>query len=141
MLSPNYVPLKKPEPPASEADQRLKKLQNLCSLFEIRPEMSSKLRVLEDFETIIICDDSGSMSAIVDNASSGVLGKKKSRWDELCQTVSIITEIATALDPNGVDIYFLNRSPLHNVSRKLREKERERERDPLTDPITHFFNF
>ena len=77
-------------------------------------ELASKLRVLEDYETIIICDDSGSMSAIVDD-STGPLGKKKTRWDELCQTVSIITEIATALDPNGIDIYFLNRSPLHNV--------------------------
>jgi hypothetical protein len=29
--------------------------------------------------------------------------------------VSIIVDLASALDPDGVDIYFLNRQPIFNV--------------------------
>ncbi len=29
--------------------------------------------------------------------------------------MSIVVDIATVFDPNGVDIYFLNREPLFNV--------------------------
>jgi hypothetical protein len=29
--------------------------------------------------------------------------------------VSIVVDIATVFDPNGVDIYFLNREPVFNV--------------------------
>ena len=35
--------------------------------------------------------------------------------DELKQTVSIVVDLATVLDPDGVDIYFLNREPMFNV--------------------------
>ena len=28
------------------------------------------------------------------------------RWDELCSTVSIVAEIASALDPTGCDVYL-----------------------------------
>jgi hypothetical protein len=35
--------------------------------------------------------------------------------DELKQTVSIVVDLASILDPNGVDIYFLNREPMLNV--------------------------
>ena len=35
--------------------------------------------------------------------------------DELKQTVSIVVDIASVLDPDGVDIYFLNREPLFHV--------------------------
>jgi hypothetical protein len=35
--------------------------------------------------------------------------------DELKQTVSIVVDIASVLDPDGVDVYFLNREPLFHV--------------------------
>ncbi len=35
--------------------------------------------------------------------------------DELKQTVSIVVDLASALDPDGVDIYFLNREPMLHV--------------------------
>ncbi len=35
--------------------------------------------------------------------------------DELKQTVSIVVDIASVLDPDGVDIYFLNREPMFHV--------------------------
>jgi hypothetical protein len=37
------------------------------------------------------------------------------RWDELKQVVSIVVDLAATLDPDGVDIYFLNRPPLLHV--------------------------
>jgi hypothetical protein len=33
----------------------------------------------------------------------------------LKQTVSIVVDLASILDPNGVDVYFLNREPILNV--------------------------
>jgi hypothetical protein len=38
-----------------------------------------------------------------------------SAGDELKQTVSIVIDLASILDPDGVDIYFLNREPMLNV--------------------------
>jgi len=35
--------------------------------------------------------------------------------DELRQTVSIVVDLASILDPDGVDVYFLNREPLFHV--------------------------
>ncbi len=35
--------------------------------------------------------------------------------DELKQTVSIVVDLASVLDPDGVDIYFLNREPMLHV--------------------------
>eukprot|EP00755_Sulcionema_specki_P039662 Sspe_Gene.113231::Locus_97198_Transcript_1_1_Confidence_1.000_Length_511::g.113231::m.113231 len=38
------------------------------------------------------------------------------RWDELKTTVQMIIEIAVCFDSDGIDIYFLNRPPLRNIS-------------------------
>ena len=35
--------------------------------------------------------------------------------DELKRIVSIVVDVASCLDPDGVDIYFLNRKSLHNI--------------------------
>lgn len=35
--------------------------------------------------------------------------------DELRRIVSIVVDLASTLDPDGVDVYFLNRQPLLNV--------------------------
>ncbi len=35
--------------------------------------------------------------------------------DELKQTVSIVVDLASILDPDGVDVYFLNREPMLHV--------------------------
>lgn len=35
--------------------------------------------------------------------------------DELRQTVSIVADLASVFDPDGVDIYFLNREPVFHV--------------------------
>ena len=35
--------------------------------------------------------------------------------DELKQTVSIVVDLASVFDPDGVDVYFLNREPMFHV--------------------------
>ncbi len=35
--------------------------------------------------------------------------------DELKQTVSIVVDLASVFDPDGVDVYFLNREPVLHV--------------------------
>ncbi len=35
--------------------------------------------------------------------------------DELKQTVSIVVDLVSVLDPDGVDVYFLNREPMLHV--------------------------
>ena len=43
-------------------------------------------------------------------------GTQGSRWDELRAIVQIIIEIGTVFDSNGVDVHFLNRPPMMNVT-------------------------
>lgn len=71
--------------------------------------MLKHLYVLNDFEIVIVCDDSGSMNTLINQHT------QRTRWNELCDTVKIILQIGVIFDKNGVDVYFLNRDPLHNV--------------------------
>lgn len=59
------------------------------------------LLTLKNFEIVIVCDDSFSMTTEVD-------GTHRTRWDELREIVKRILQIAVLFDQNGVDIYFLN---------------------------------
>jgi hypothetical protein len=106
-----------------DEDVRLKRFEFLCKQYEICSKYCLKLRQLESFEIIFLCDDSGSMSTILDDDSKDPFGKKKSRWDELCSIVSIVSEISAVLDPNGIDIYFLNRPAVRNIYSSIQVQE------------------
>jgi hypothetical protein len=43
-------------------------------------------------------------------------GTTRTRWDELCHIVKIVLEIGVIFDSSGVDIYFLNRRGMENVT-------------------------
>jgi len=107
-----------PAPAPSVAEARLAKLRALAAQFEIRPDSVSRLRQLEGFAIVMICDDSGSMATpVVEGGGGGdPYAKRRSRWDELCSTASIVCELGTALTERGVDVHFLNRPPLLNVT-------------------------
>ncbi|CAF3903639.1 unnamed protein product [Rotaria sp. Silwood1] len=75
-------------------EERMVDFQQLVARYEINHTFATKLRMLEGYEIVFICDDSG---------------------DELKQTVSIVVDIASVFDPDGVDIYFLNREPIFHV--------------------------
>jgi hypothetical protein len=100
----------------SKKTERLEKFDSLIKKYEINPKYAIKLRQLEGFEIVIICDDSGSMNTPVSNPSTKDHMNLLSRWDELKSTVKIIVEIAGTLDRTGVDIYFLNRPGVKNVT-------------------------
>jgi hypothetical protein len=103
-------------PPPSFDDFRLQKLKDFCSSHEIKLENVMKLRKLEEFEIICVCDDSGSMGSFTDDQPSDPFGKKKTRWDELRETMNFILDLSTCLDKDGVDIFFLNRPPIMHVT-------------------------
>ena len=100
-------------PPAWLDGERLARFQALCQQHEISSLFAHKLRILEDFDVVLICDDSGSMSTKLRIDSA--YGPSVSRWDELRSTVSLMVSLAALLDDDGVDIYFLNRPPLLQV--------------------------
>ena len=85
------------------------RLRELAFKYEIKESLAERLRILEDYEIIVLCDDSGSMKTKIDN-------NQRTRWDELKGFVEIILEIGTIFDETGVDIYFLNRRPILNVT-------------------------
>ncbi len=84
-------------------------LSKICRKYEIQPAMSKYLSRLADFEIVIVCDDSGSMMRPID-------GTQRTRLDELRSIIETIAEIGVIFDSNGVDIYFLNRPPVLNVT-------------------------
>lgn len=92
------------------------KLQAVLNRFEITIAEANELVILQDYEMVIIADDSGSMSRSAEPAHMRQLGvPSKTRWSELCETVSEIIEIATCFDESGVDVFFLNRPPVLGV--------------------------
>ncbi|CAF1316917.1 unnamed protein product [Rotaria sordida] len=45
-----------------------------------------------------------------------IQGTNQTRWDELKSLVNIVVDICSVMDSNGIDIYFLNRDPMLNVT-------------------------
>jgi hypothetical protein len=94
------------------------------------------LNILQQFEIVVLCDDSGSMNTPVD-------GTQGTRWDELRSIVQIVIEIGSVFDSNGVDVHFLNRPPMPNVtdSRQVVESfiQRPAGLTPLTAALRRIF--
>ncbi|KAJ3136370.1 hypothetical protein HK100_001747 [Physocladia obscura] len=101
-----------------DEDSRITQFKELILKHEISNLMALKLRKLEAFDIVIIADDSGSMQtkSTSNLTVSDPFAKTKTRWDELKETVAIVTEIAALLDEDGVDIFFLNRPPVRNIT-------------------------
>ncbi|CAF0876442.1 unnamed protein product [Adineta steineri] len=92
-------------PGSVDNEERLRKFQYLVNRYEINREFATRLRALEGYEIVFIVD--GDLSSPYD--------RNPTRWDELRQTVSIVVDIASVFDPDGVDIFFLNREPMRHV--------------------------
>lgn len=97
------------------------KLEAICSKHEICETFKYKLKQLEKFEIIIVIDDSGSMtypagSVNIQNKGNPYSNSIPSRWDEAKRTSSVIIDIASVMDNNGVDIHFLNRTSLFGIT-------------------------
>lgn len=104
-------------------DDRLETFKAIVTKYNINYDFAYRLRALEGFEIVMIIDDSSSMSTpIFDQFQQNSLtpfDRLPTRWDEMKQTVSIVVDLASTLDTDGIDVYFLNRPPLlrvHNSS-------------------------
>lgn len=96
---------------------KLAKLTAVLDRFEISIAEANDLVALEDYEIVIIADDSGSMKRAAAPPERRQLGTPSaSRWDELQETVALIVELGCCFDASGVDIFFLNRAPVKNVT-------------------------
>ncbi|KAJ3069902.1 hypothetical protein HDU98_007052 [Podochytrium sp. JEL0797] len=104
-------------PEASDPEAaRLEAFRSLVQRHEISNLMALKLRQLEAFDIAIIADDSGSMQTKSTQGLNDPFAPALTRWDELKSTLSIVTDVAATLDADGIDVYFLNRPPLRNVT-------------------------
>jgi len=67
---------------------------------------------------VLILDDSGSMNTPLkeQGPNANAFSKSTTRWDELKQTVGIIVDIGAVMDKDGLDLYFLNRATMLNVT-------------------------
>eukprot|EP01062_Namystynia_karyoxenos_P023327 TRINITY_DN19013_c2_g1_i2.p1 TRINITY_DN19013_c2_g1~~TRINITY_DN19013_c2_g1_i2.p1 ORF type:complete len:388 (+),score=74.04 TRINITY_DN19013_c2_g1_i2:84-1166(+) len=108
-------------PVARPADAgRHERLQQVLRRFEISIAEAQDLVVLQDYDIVIIADDSGSMrvSSLPHHMRPlpGSGQPDPSRWEELKATVAMVIEIATVFDDDGIDLYFLNRPPIKKIA-------------------------
>lgn len=109
-----------------QMEQRLEKFKSIITKYDINYDFAFRLRALEGFEIVMIIDDSSSMcTPVIDLQRRDIspFERLPTRWDELKQTVSVIVDLAAAVAPEGIDIYFLNRPPLLHVKDSLQLNE------------------
>ncbi|CAF5048088.1 unnamed protein product, partial [Rotaria sp. Silwood1] len=85
------------------------RLRVIAAQYEINDTLTQHLNILQQFKIVVLCDDSDSMNTLVD-------GTTDTRWDELRSIVRIVIEIGTVFDSNGIDVHFLNRLSMPNVT-------------------------
>lgn len=96
-------------------EKLIKRFREITTRYEIRQDFcNSMLKHLRDFEIVLLCDDSGSMNSTIFDPTNP--SKKVRRWDELHNYVKISLDLLATLDSNGIDIYFMNRNPVYNVT-------------------------
>lgn len=92
-------------------------LEGLIRRFGITVATPCDFRLLHGYRIIIIADDSNSMKKPAAGVNSPDLDLKiRSRWHDLRQTVEDIVDIASSVDGRSVDILFLNRPPILDVT-------------------------
>jgi len=100
------------------------RLMELAKKYDVRSDWAPALRNLSYFDVVFIADDSGSM---LNKVSVG--SERMTRWEELRKSVTMVSEIASILDSDGIDVYFLNQEPILGVTysdedsmRKLKQR-------------------
>ena len=96
----------------------LSKFDLLVKQKELNPVVAKQLYdVLNTCHIVLLCDDSSSMNqTIAAEGNDPFAVKTSTRWYELKKLAAALIEIITIVNPNGLDIYFLNRAIAHNVS-------------------------
>lgn len=96
--------------------QRMQRLQRILDSFEVSIADANDLAVLEDYEIVLILDDSSSMNNSAKPASQRRLYEESAtRWDELKSSVLLMIDLAACFDESGLDLFFLNRGHIDGV--------------------------
>ena len=121
-----------------QCDEKI--LKKLIRKYDISRFFSKRLLRLYDFKIVFILDDSGSMNKQLHESPLNKGAYKATRWDELQEFMNISIEIASILNEDGCDVYFLNRPMAKNV-KQFEELKRSFQIKPsgLT-PITMILN-
>lgn len=99
---------------------QLSKFDQLIKQRELNPIVRSQL--LEVFpnkcnKIILLCDDSDSMSLpIAEEGIDPFAPKRSTRWLELKKLVAVLVEFVISINPNGLDIHFLNRPSVTGIT-------------------------
>lgn len=105
--------------PIYENPARLEKFKNIIIKYDINYDFALRLRAIEGFDIVMILDDSSSMNTPIidrDQRNLSPFSQLPTRWDEMKHVVSIIVDLASTLDQDGIDLYFLNRPPLLHIN-------------------------
>lgn len=94
-----------------QAPAPLSKFESLVKRHELKEPVVSQLKnTLETCKIVLLCDDSFSMSnTIAEEGTDPFAIKKSTRWLELKKLAAVLIEYVTAINPDGLDIHFLNR--------------------------------
>ena len=84
-------------------------LDDIFAKYNINPIHHNNLRHLQMYDIVIIADDSYSMTSKVKN-------NHRTRWNELKHIIEIVIDVGSSLDSNGIDLIFLNRKGMDNVT-------------------------
>lgn len=78
---------------------------------EMNPKMAQQLyEVLSTCEIVLLLDDSDSMtSPICEEGTDPFAVQNSTRWLELKKLAAEVIKFATVFNPDGIDLYFLNR--------------------------------
>lgn len=94
-------PVQVGQPAQSREDFLLAQFQAIANRYEISDYFARKLRQLEGWEIVLICDDSGSMATPLQTRAQSAFAKAPTRWEELKGIVGIIVDIAAVMDKDG----------------------------------------
>ena len=106
-----------PPPPYAPSIDPNVVFRSVIAKYEINQVFADKLQMLNGFKICFIFDDSGSMNtALQDSPLNQPNQMKATRWDELKYFANISLEIASLFDPQGCDVFFLNRPPARGIT-------------------------
>ncbi|CAK0821062.1 unnamed protein product [Prorocentrum cordatum] len=104
-------------------EERIDKLQSILDKHHVTIVSKDSLAILEDYKFVVICDDSESMRMSAKPKEERRLGEKPlTRWHELQEGVSLLVDLLTCFQPEGLDLYFLNAGTVRSVKSSGNEK-------------------
>lgn len=86
-------------------------LEEILERYEIGDELRKKLVLLDDFKIVFILDDSSSMKHLLTESPLLKVQTRVTRWNELQYFANIALQLANFFDPDGCDVYFINKEP------------------------------